>query len=96
MQHWKSVNFDKGLGRLLMFCHPFSFDKIQCGFVFNPVTRSATASTMLEYGNDVGVLAEAARTRIYASIRRAFQHPASFLLDQKQLAMRFGGISNLS
>ena len=37
MQLWQSVVFDNGLGGLYMFCNPFSFNKIQCGFVFNPI-----------------------------------------------------------
>ena len=37
MQLWQGVILGNGLGSLLMFSHFFYFNKIQCGFVFNPL-----------------------------------------------------------
>ena len=37
IQLLQCVIFGNGRGGLPMFCHPFSFNKIQCGFVFNPL-----------------------------------------------------------
>ena len=58
MQFWQGVIFDNGLGGLHMFCHPFSSNKIQCGFVFNLLIFVRLNRLV------VGSLDESARKRI--------------------------------